>query len=342
MYKFISILLTLAVSSHSFSSSMIDKDIIGIDDRSLVRINSGNSLHYALGMVGSYCTAVAIDEYHVLTAGHCVYEKSYDELVVTSYFRPFYKNHKSVYDWKNIYVLKGYLDGDKTSDLAVIRLKKKLLKNRYIKMLHQYENISGAVYGYPSDKEFRTLWKSRCDIYPLKSLLSYSCDTVSGMSGGAVVNKYGDLIGIHVLGRGDDNAGITLTRGLISEIKRVLKGSYRTRLWKKFDNQSDRLLDEYDKIYLVNNSFQKISVEMVFDNLNKEREFKRISLGTSDKVFAFKTIKSLFYLRSSKHKFSRSCDSRDEKKIEDKCFKQFRIKSANWQKHSFNVFDTLY
>jgi V8-like Glu-specific endopeptidase len=201
----------------SFSNVFAEQDIV-IEEDTRVQITSGNhkSIHDSIGLLHidfgsskSYCTGTVIGLNHVITAAHCVISKGKFAEKVS--FMPGHndkvKNKKfpfGKFTATKIFALNSYFrQAVPENDLAVIAFNENLPVTA-IKIASQRSFIGEIIIaGYPSDKDFGTLWEGKgYRNYFLKSN-AHTVDTASGQSGSAVRTQIANqevIIGIHSSG----------------------------------------------------------------------------------------------------------------------------------------------
>ncbi|AGL47882.1 trypsin-like peptidase domain-containing protein [Streptococcus suis] len=194
--------------------------IIGTDDRQylsdttstlnkkMVRITFEGLNEHGQRIVGSG-SGVMISKDIVLTAAHCVYNSRNKE---------YYQNVKVVPSatWngetftaplgysvaQETEVLSGYLTGDSTQDIGVIKLQSSLgNQTGYLEIAVQQANVGQYIktIGYPGDRLGMYLSEGKI-ISSSGSTITYNLDTSGGQSGSPILNEANQIIAIHYAG----------------------------------------------------------------------------------------------------------------------------------------------
>lgn len=341
-------ILTLFLAISFVETLAFDKSIIGEDQR--VQVSLESSFEYdGIGLVGTYCSGFLVAPNIVMTAAHCVYSRKYKKFVETNYFKlgPNNKAMNLKKNWKKIYIGKKYkTSGSKSDDIAFIVLKDSLIHTETFTLKEPSEasKIDLQIAGYPSDKEYGTMWMARCHGNLDLPFINHYCDTISGMSGSPIYSfdKYQRYAhGIHVLGDDDQNRAISVNSLMISSLKDLKKGrdiSYgKNSYWVSYINKSlGSFLPEYDRIYLSNTSAHPLKLDIIYYDNNKEQQQYFTTLKSGQQRFVFNTRKSKFYYRKLDHDPNpTNCKKYDMEELNGSCYHKMLIKSANWKKHVF-------
>ena len=161
-----------------------------------VMVNNTKEYPYsAIGRIGTGCTGTFVGPRHILTAGHCVFNRLFKAWQKNLDFRRAKTcdpNGGFYYKWKYAIITYGWkLLGLATYDYAMIVVEEPSpvwLQIGWKKPMPRYVvNING----YPGDKPGRCLWHSDCRFMWKSSLqLGYTCDTYNGMSGSSVYTEF--------------------------------------------------------------------------------------------------------------------------------------------------------
>lgn len=308
-----------------------EKSVIGEDTR--VRANSHKAY---VGHVGAYCTGTLIADDIVITAAHCVYSQKYQEHLKSPYFRPSRKGDLTpfgTFNWKSIYLYKAYAkDSDKASDVAFIKLNRRVKGIKYYPRLKQGRtNDRVSITGYPKDRQFGTAWTSKCKAKKSGKFYEHKCDTAGGMSGSALIRN-NNLVGIHALGNDDFNRAIRVDGQIISAFHRI-KSSKKldSSKWLTFRNDSKELGEEFDRVILENSNPFPVTVEYLYYDLNRNEVLDTQYLEAKEKKELFKTRRSKFYLRYSYGDKSFPKQYEGCQLIDESCAKKIVLKGANWK-----------
>lgn len=203
----------------------------GADERK--RVTDTTSFpNRAIGRLALGCTGTLIGPRVVLTAGHCIYDLKTKKFLKDLDFSPG-QNAKSypygTVKWTHATTTKAYTEQGKTEwDFAVVILKDPI-GNSVGYMGYGYNDGMNSgninINGYPSDKEFGTMWHSFCPLKSVKTdLFDYLCDTYKGNSGSAIyqffaANNERKIVGIHTTGLTDYNYGTRITKAKFEKLK---------------------------------------------------------------------------------------------------------------------------
>ena len=169
------------------------------------------------------CSGTLIGPHHVLTAGHCVYDRADRTYYRDLGLSPAENGGKRPFGrvgWKTALVSSGYIDkGLSRFDFAVIVLKQDVGRRAGTLAYGQRTLSHGSaisILGYPGDKPAGTMWRSSCALISTSSTqLYYPCDTAPGSSGSPVIvgsGKTAFVVGVHTLAySGKYNAGTRLS-----------------------------------------------------------------------------------------------------------------------------------
>lgn len=208
-----------------------DDKIIGPDTRR--RVTSTTNFPYrTVGRItsNSWCTGTLVGPRHVITAGHCVYDRPSKKWKSNVYFAPGQNGSKTPYGkvrYKTLLAPRGYVEkGGAEWDFAMIVLSEDI-GSRTGWMAYGYDDtmksLSVNIAGYPADKPRGQMWRSYCKVSRLAGQrLYYPCDTYGGMSGAAAyryLNGERVIYGIHKGSWGSSNTGVRINKTVFEKIR---------------------------------------------------------------------------------------------------------------------------
>ncbi|MFP7487274.1 trypsin-like serine protease [Priestia filamentosa] len=188
------------------------KIVVGNDDRTLVK-NSSLSPYSSIALLfssQSVCTGSLIAEDKILTAAHCVYDKS-----TSSYFKetsvyPGMNNDEMPFggsDSVEYYVPQSYIDSGKAKyDYAVVKVAEPIGKEAGVLKVKEAEQKNNKapikIIGYPFDKYMETSKMSQFEmsgniVDEDTNAVYYDIDTTEGQSGAPILNSENKIIGVH-------------------------------------------------------------------------------------------------------------------------------------------------
>ena len=208
--------------------------IFGVDSR--VKANVGLYPYNTIGLIESGCTGAFISKRHVLTAGHCVYNRAtnkyYKHLDVFRAKDCDPLKEKQHHHWVRAIAASGYINsGKQPYDYGLIIVK----ESTPYAMYYGYTNIllGKTIYtsGYPTDKTPENCqWRQSCKVRAgstYKKLL-YRCDFVAGQSGSPIwriKNNKRIVYGIATHCNSYANKGVRINKARFNLIKHWIQFS---------------------------------------------------------------------------------------------------------------------
>ena len=256
---------------------------------------------FAIGRLGNGCTAFFIGPFQALTAAHCVYkwrtrqwiEWALDIASLSDCTKPYLASGYKK-EWVSVHVPQRYIEaGLWTEDVALIVTRQSVWPGvKPFLQLAEYPTDSQSmtnitIYGYPLhvlnavshrylSRPLHCLVSSSCsdaESSPyIRSMLSYKCDTVQGMSGSPIMaqdlsgdtNEY-FVYGVHTLGHAFRNFGVQFTLANIDQIKDLLCNVTALR-YPSFchtngtDSSSDMLDGSGDTEYMNSTNVTEVTI----------------------------------------------------------------------------------
>lgn len=190
------------------------ESIIGADNR--VRVTATTSypnraIVHITRNGEAHCTGWMVSKDTLVTAGHCLYNRSTASWYTGLAFTPGRNGSTAPYGTANAsrrITDTNYINnGDTRQDWGIVKLDRAIGNSTgWFGLKWQsssYNGTSGTVRGYPGDKSFGTLWSMTGTVAQSTSNgLCYSMDTMGGQSGSPVYNGSNQGIAIHTMGTG--------------------------------------------------------------------------------------------------------------------------------------------
>lgn len=228
------------VSSEQVSAS----SIIGSDGRYRITATKNfpsRAVVYITYKGKQHCTGWMISKNTLVTAGHCVYNRSSKSWYDTSKFAFYPGRNATTSPYGSAKATKAWTDtsyiasGNQKQDWGIIKLNKNIGNTTgWFGLKWQSASYNGTkvtVRGYPGDKKAGQLWTMSGKITASKTNnLCYSIDTYGGQSGSPIYLSNNQVIGIHTNGTvskrttpcaGKYNQGVRITKSLYNIIMDV-------------------------------------------------------------------------------------------------------------------------
>jgi hypothetical protein len=156
----------------------------------------------------SYCSAVLLDEEHVLTAAHCVLTQPCEDInVVFDYkesgtINQVRTSSQSAYTCKEVTFANYGRVHDKSFDLAVIRLNRKVQDRKPIRLSEQRVKKGDPIFalGHPLGLPLRVQKGFLPEDQMSGITYKISMQVFAGLSGAPAFNERGDFLGLTVRG----------------------------------------------------------------------------------------------------------------------------------------------
>lgn len=214
--------------------------IIGTDNRTRVTATTSfpsRAIVHITRNGAAHCTGWMVSRDTVVTAGHCLYNRSTASWYSGLSFTPARNGSSAPYGsataTRRITDTNYINNGDTRQDWGIVKLSRQLGSTTgWFGLKWQsasYNGTSATVRGYPGDKAFGTMWTMTGSIaQSTPNGLCYAMDTIGGQSGSPVFNSSNQGIAIHTMGTGSHglngcsssyNAGTRITQSLYNLIQ---------------------------------------------------------------------------------------------------------------------------
>ena len=248
----------------------------------------------------SACSGVVVGKDYVLTASHCHRSEKVTTVIDGTWIRfginkseSYYSPHSGSYnDFALLKVYTGVYNGNR---IHLGDVRKPLTVLGYNSKWAIDNDKQAALIGYPNGQSLRQKKVWITSYSDKGNIQGWFSGGKGGMSGGAVVNRMGQLLGpYHGSGNGKAKASLVKIKDLLNNTN-IRNETSRIYIWKDFDTLSEKIkLIKPEGVYIEKNNNAWIDMDTLFNSAAQVVKPGYIVNTLSDGIRTFKKTDTMY------------------------------------------------